>query len=468
MPGKVLLVSTNRCNSPYPVFPLGLACLEAALRPRGYQIAWLDQQADTRSVSDVIESFQPDFVGISLRNIDDLVIKRRQTFVDSVKEFIMEIRRTCAAPLILGGSGFSIFPDVLLRELEADFGIQGEGEASFPALLRALEERTDCSHVPGLVYRRGNTIIANPSQRLNMAELPSASRPDLIMDYYIRETGMMNVQTQRGCSCHCDYCTYPLIEGARFRHRPGEAVAEELAELEQRGVKYAVFVDSIFNSSPKHLHEVCEAILRRNLKLRWTCFLRPTGLTSEMARLMARAGLAHAEFGTDSFCDSVLAACGKRFTFDDVLQSHNLLRAAKVDCCHFLISGGPGETRETLEEGFNNSLHLKEAAILALVGMRVYPGTSLHSRLRHERSIPSDDELLQPYYYISGGLTESELFERLEDFVRRSPNWIVGDPPLRYVEFAARLRSRGVLGPLWSYWCAAQRLGFSHWGQSLN
>jgi radical SAM superfamily enzyme YgiQ (UPF0313 family) len=458
MPGKVLLISVNRCGNPYPVFPLGLACLEAALRPAGYQTRWLDRQAHAQTVPEAVASFQPDFVGISLRNIDDVVIKRRETFFDPLPALTEEVRRCCAAPVILGGSGFSIFPQALLQLSGADFGIQGEGELSLPALLRALEQGADCPALPGLVYRRHGSIVANPAQPLDLAELNPARRPDSVMDYYLRETGMMNLQTQRGCSCHCEYCTYPLIEGARFRPRPAEAVAEELAELHRRGVKYAVIVDSIFNSSAGHVARVCEAILQRGLKMRWTCFLRPAGLTADLMQLMARAGLAHVEFGTDSLCDSVLAAYGKQFTFDDVLHSHDLARQAKVDSCHFLICGGPGETRDTLEEGFQNSLRLKDTAILALAGMRVYPGTRLHARALRERPLPPNDALLQPYYYISAALTEDQVFERLREFSRRSPTWIVGDPPPRYLELAARLRSRGVIGPLWSYWCAAQRL----------
>lgn len=458
MPGKVLLISVNRCDSPYPVFPLGLAFLDAALRAAGYETRWLDLQAEPQTVHDAVKSFQPDFVGISLRNIDDVVIKRRETFFDPLAALTEEVHRACAAPVILGGSGFSIFPQSLLQLSGADFGIQGEGEASLPVLLQALEQRADYSAIPGLVYRRDGDIVANPPQRLNLAELNPVSHPESVLDYYLRETGMVNIQTQRGCSCHCEYCTYPLIEGARFRRRPAEAVAEELAELKQRGVKYAVIVDSIFNSSPDHVGEVCEAVLRRNLKMRWGCFLRPAGLTHDLMQLMARAGLAHVEFGTDSFCDSVLAAYGKRFTFDDVFKSQELALQAKVDCCHFLICGGPGETRDTLEEGFQNSLRLKETAILALVGMRVYPGTPLHAQARRERTLPANEELLQPHYYVSSALSEGEIFEKLRDFSRRSPSWIVGDPPPRYVEMAARLRSRGVIGPLWSYWIAAQRL----------
>ena len=59
-----------------------------------------------------------------------------------------------------------------------------------------------------------------------------------------------------------------------------DPVADELADLQQRGVRYVVIVDSIFNSSPEHVQQVCEAILRRNLRLRWACFLRPAGLTA--------------------------------------------------------------------------------------------------------------------------------------------------------------------------------------------
>jgi radical SAM superfamily enzyme YgiQ (UPF0313 family) len=321
-----------------------------------------------------------------------------------------------------------------------------------------LEGRRDYSAIPGLVYRNNGRIVANPPQRLDLAELTPATGPDAVLGHYLRQTGMLNLQTQRGCSCHCEYCTYPLIEGDRFRRRPAERVAEELAHLHRRGVRYVVIVDSIFNSSPEHVQQVCESILRLNLKMRWACFLRPAGLTADLMQLMTRAGLAHVEFGTDSFCDSVLAAYGKRFTFDDVLRSHELAWQAKVDCCHFLICGGLGETRDTLEAGFRNSLRLKDAVILALAGMRIYPGTRLHALARREQPLPPDDALLEPRYYISGALTEDEVLERLRDFSRRSPGWIVGDPPPRYVELAARLRSRGVVGPLWSYWCTAQRL----------
>jgi hypothetical protein len=66
--------------------------------------------------------------------------------------------------------------------------------------------------------------------------------------------------------------------------------------------------------------------------------------------------------------------------------------------------------------------------------------------------------LLSPAYYISPAVTEEALFERLREFARRSPNWITGDPPPDFANLVARLRKRGVMGPLWSYFALLQRI----------
>jgi radical SAM superfamily enzyme YgiQ (UPF0313 family) len=269
---------------------------------------------------------------------------------------------------------------------------------------------------------------------------------------------MLNVQTQRGCAQTCCYCTYPLIEGRRCRARPAEAVAEEMLELQATGARYAFIVDSVFNSSPEHVEEVCEAILRRRLKLPWGCFLRPQGLTPDLVRLMARAGLTHIEFGSDSFCDRVLVEYGKNLTFDDIEQSTAAALAAQVEHCHYVIVGGPGETEETLRETFDRSQELGKPIIMAMTGMRVYPGTRLHERAVREGQLAADADLLAPSYYLAPSLTLDRIVGMLQLFAKQSPNWVVGDPGPGYERVVARLRKRGVAGPLWSYLAAARRL----------
>ncbi len=459
MGSRILFVSVNRCAVPEPVFPLGLACVASAARRAGHETRLVDLLAEPETLEAAVRDFKPDVVGLSLRNIDDVLIRKRETFYNNLAELTAKARRAHPCRVVLGGSGFSICPESLLELSGADFGIQGEGEASLVELVDALDNQRDYRSIPGLVYRNGGNIVGNP-QRPGALPVPelSVERPAALAGYYLKTGGMLNLQTQRGCALTCAYCAYPLIEGRSHRRRKPEAVAEEFAQLQSLGAKYIFVVDSFFNSSERHVVESCEAILRRGTKLSWGCFLRPQSLTRAMMRLMARAGLAHIEFGADSLCDSVLAEYGKQLTFDDIAQSSALADGAGIEHCHYLICGGPGETMETLETSFENSRHLPRAVFMAVVGMRIFPRTPLAVRAVREGRIAADDNLLAPAYYLAEGLEEPAVFERLRDFARRSPDWLVGDPPPDFASFVARLRRRGVVGPLWSYFALLQRV----------
>ncbi len=113
---------------------------------------------------------------------------------------------------------------------------------------------------------------------------------------------------------------------------------------------------------------------------------------------------------------------------------------------------------QTLQTSFENSQLLPGAVIMAVVGHAHLPGTSLCGRALREGQITADTDLLTPAYYVAPGLTEAGIFARLQEFSTRSPNWIVGDPTPTYTRLVERLRSRGVAGPLWSYFSMIQRL----------
>jgi len=183
---RILLISLNRCTVPDPVFPLGLSCLSAALRQAGHETRWFDCLTERGSIEAAVSEYRPDFVGISLRNIDDVQIRRQETYFEPLAGVCEAIRRTHRCPVILGGSGFSLFPARLLELSGADFGIQGEGEASLPALIRTLSLGEDYTWIPGLVFRRNGGIDVNPP-RSGSAEIPSApeDRPPPVAARYL-------------------------------------------------------------------------------------------------------------------------------------------------------------------------------------------------------------------------------------------------------------------------------------------
>src|SRR5512133_685888 len=162
MSSTVLLISANRCISPDPVFPLGLAHLSSALRQAGHECVWVDSLVQNGDLAEALKQSRADYVGISLRNIDDVLIRKKETFFQHLPSLVAVARRELGVPVILGGSGFSIFPRELFELAGADYGIAGEGEASLVALIEALRTEANWRELPGLVYRDNGLVIVNP------------------------------------------------------------------------------------------------------------------------------------------------------------------------------------------------------------------------------------------------------------------------------------------------------------------
>ncbi len=451
MSSRILLININQCENPYPVYPLGLSHIAAALSRAGHEARLFDMSFEGPRLEEVTESFAPSVVGISLRNIDDVDIEKQRFFVPDLIDTVRRVKRLVEAPVVVGGSAFSLFPEELLRMSKADYGVRGEGESATCALVDALAEGTPVDAIPGLVYRRNGDVVSNPGAGAERVDVPAAVHPRELTDFYLRVSSMLNVQTQRGCAYHCCYCTYPLIEGQRFRYRDPGAVVDEIEQATHLGATYFFIVDSVFNTSRKHVLRFCEELIRRELNIGWCCFLRPAGLDEQLMSTMARAGLRHVEYGSDSFCDSVLQAYGKGFTFDDILHSSELARAHKVRYAHFLIAGGPSETEHTLREGFSNSRRLRRTVIFPYIGMRLYPGTALHKQAVDEGVTERDQSLLEPYYYVTPSLGEPRIRALLNEFGAQSRNWVVGELPPELARVARQLRAKGVQGPLWEF-----------------
>ncbi len=441
---RVLLINSNSHLSPYPVFPLGLAYLASSLLAQGHEVTIADPQDSLVALSTV----KPQFIGVSIRNIDDVDGQSRKLLADESINLVKHLRERTSVPITLGGSGFSLFPERLLALSGVEYGIRGEGEWAFPALIQALERGQDPRGIPGLVIRSAFGSMSQPCSS-TMPALPK--RPASLAKRYIDNSSMLNVQTQRGCPFACCYCSYPVIEGCQSRLFSPEDVAEDFFRASRLGARYLYVVDSVFNTSPDHVFSVCEEIIRREIQISWGCFLRPSGVTGAMATLMARAGAKHVEFGSDSLCDSVLFSYGKGLGVENIVHSHNAVISAGIHAAHFLITGGPGETEQTIRESFDNSRHLRKTAIFPFPGMRIYPHTPLQRIATNEGIISEETDLFSPTYYHAPALTYERMADLLKQFRSRTPRWIVGQPIEEMVTMLGRLRARGVIGPMWEF-----------------
>ena len=437
---RILLVSSNITTDPFPVYPLGLAVIASALIGCDHTVDQFDFLVAGKSeeaLCERIRAFVPDYVCLSLRNLDNCDSCSATTYPAIAKRLVEVIRKTCSVPIILGGSAFSILPEELLAYTGADFGVVGEGERLICDLIRDLSAgRTP----PRLL--RSETLI--PGEELIS---PLYSRE--LIGFYMEASGMINIQSKRGCAHKCIYCSYPTLEGSGYRFRDPRAVVDDMERAAtDLGVDNFFFTDAVFNDSDGHYLQLVEEILRREKTFRWSCYIRPQGIGRKEIALLKRAGLYATELGTDAACDRALHALGKGFTFADALEVNRAFVAEQVPCAHFVMFGGPGETYETVAEGLANIEQLEQTVVFAFTGIRVLPDTLLHTLAIRDGLLTKDTPLQEPFFYHSP-LIEVEVMNAMiaKAFGRRRDRIF---PPEISQEKRDMMRRFGFRGLLWN------------------
>src|SRR3990172_10727389 len=105
--------------------------IAAALTAAGHEVRqfdFLQQKNSMDALGQDIKRFGPELIGISVRNIDNVNLMNEQYYIEIVKNIVKKIREVSNVKVILGGAGFSLIPDLILKETGADYGIIGEGE----------------------------------------------------------------------------------------------------------------------------------------------------------------------------------------------------------------------------------------------------------------------------------------------------------------------------------------------------
>lgn len=437
---RVLLVSANQEHDPDPVVPLGALLVAQAVRDAGHQVRLVDAcflgEGFADELARACTAFAPEVVGLSLRNVDDVAWPRARSFRPAY-EAAMRVLRAHApqAPVVLGGSAFTLFPGRWLAALGAEAGVIGEGEVAFVELLAR-----------GVAGVRGAGIVRG-SRPAPMTRAPAWDLVDLAR--YQAEGGSANLQTKRGCPFACAYCTYPALEGTLARRRDPALVVDEVTQLHERhGIGHVFLVDNVFTAPADHALAVCAALERRRLPVRWSCYASPAGLTPELAAAMARAGCTGVDLGSDAAHPATLAGLCKPFTVADITAASTACRAAGLKVCHSLILGGPGETPETLQATVDTIEATQPTAVVALLGVRLYPGTPLACRLAAAGELEPDRIDLDPVFYVAEAVRDT--LEATADRLRRERrHWIVPGLDDGHRTRAALLRRMGARGPLW-------------------
>ena len=445
---KVLLISANMMKKPYAVYPLGLDYVAGCLSP-DYETRILDLNAPDvpQSFGEMIRLYEPDYIGLSIRNIDNTDTISRHGFLADYVDIMARIRKASKAPVILGGSGYTVFPLEFLSALGADYGIAGEGER-FPELLAVLDRHADPTDIPGVVTSKTSSIVYRAWQ----GEMTRRFDPDAPhVAHYLSYGGMLNLQTKRGCPFRCSYCTYPHIEGATMRFFNPPDIARQARALQDAGAKYIFITDSAFNASYDHSAQVARAFIDAGISIPWGGFFAPTEPPADYYRLLADAGLTHVEFGTESLCDTMLINLRKPFRAEEVFRAHQKVLDAGLFAAHYFLLGGPGENSETLHETLLGADRLDQAVFFFFCGIRIYPHTALYQTALSEGQVAAADNLLEPVFYRSPFIVDVDIVNRVEAHADGRLNWLIGAGESKATRILPRLYERGHSGPLWEH-----------------
>ena len=431
---RVLLVSANRERQPYPVVPNGLACVASALQSAGHEVRFLDlcfERDPVKATMRAAVEFAPDVAGVSIRNIDNSDAIALRHYTPEAKSIFLALRQAApSATIIAGGAAFGVAPEALFRDFGVDYAVAGDGERASVALVDAIARGNAVEGIPGIVRLVADRVhFTPPGDDASLDGLPTPQLHRWIdLKRYERHGATIPIQTKRGCVYKCVYCTYQNVEGWGYRLRDPERVANEIEELVHKAqVRSFDFVDSTFNSPPGHAIEVCESILRRGLRVHLdTTNFTPASASDELLQTMRHAGFRTLGISAESASDSVLEKLQKGFTSAKVRDVAERVEKAGIRTLWIFLVGGPGETPQTLDETlrFAEWRLLRGDAVYMTIGLRIYPGTTLHRIALAEGVVESGATLLDPTFYFSPSLSFDHAVNRVKQFAARHPRFM--------------------------------------------
>ena len=396
---RVLLIQAPLGRVEPLVYPLGLSILATAIRPEiEVKIADPNLQGENE-VESIIQNFSPDVIGLSLRNIDSQMKRDLFYYYQYFKKYLRRIRKMVPhCCIILGGSGFSLFPEkIMVDNPDVDLGVYLEGEETFPELLAHLENP---EQVAG-VYYRCDDLVCFTGMR-SYPDLVHAPFPsyDLLSPKLYEADGGVGVQTKRGCPLTCAYCTYPHLNGSCYRMRPQDQIFRELEMLIEEGVQELTFVDGVFNLPKERTIKILEEMQKRRFNVKWRGWFIEKTFDKDFALLCRVTGCSEFSFSPDGFSPGTLSALGKSITREDIIKVCSL--AEEMEGIRIALNffwNPPGQTftdfLRMLGFTFKFKMNLRSKAGGVIFGNpRIEPNTPLWQRAVAEGIIGKDMNLL--------------------------------------------------------------------------
>jgi anaerobic magnesium-protoporphyrin IX monomethyl ester cyclase len=318
----------------------------------------LVQSSVRPTVERLMHELTPDVVGLSVMTFQRRTARRLISLVRSIKP---DVR------IVVGGYDPSLAPEAWTHPAaDVDFIVHGEGEITFRMLLRALEGSMPLSEVAGLSYREGDVFRRNPPRAVASISSGSIALPNrgarVLVGYTMMGRTVDVIETSRGCTFDCSFCSIIEMRGRNFHRYPIARVLDDIADARRRGARAIFVVDDNITIDVVRFAALCHAIIEAGfddvdyLVQAMTSSIASHG--ERLAPLMKRAGFRYVFLGIENVLEQELAFLNAQAKNKLRTQGQRTYSAAAVaiDILHRhdmlvvggLIVGSPDDTRESI------------------------------------------------------------------------------------------------------------------------
>lgn len=326
--------------------PLGVLYVAAAARACGHSVRLLDLRLCTDGEAEAA----------AVARDWDADVLAMPCFMDGLADCVRAAEAAKAARpglrVVFGGPQATLRPQECLAPPVVDAVVLGEGEITFCAYLRDLDDEDAQVRCPGLWTRRGRS--ARRPLVKDLDSLPDAAYDLLDFDrYFCTQKNLpmhraINVVSARGCPRQCTYCALSLTLGRAYRPRSVARVTAELDALRALyGFEAFMFYDDIFSVNRKRTLELCAALSAPGAaRHRWSCCTRADCVDAELLARMREAGCQSISMGLETGSQRLLDRIRKGTTVEMGRAAVKLIQEAGIVASANFMLGLPTETPE--------------------------------------------------------------------------------------------------------------------------
>lgn len=237
-----------------------------------------------------------------------------------------------------------------------DFVVRGEGEETLPELLQAVQNNTNLGHVRGIAFRQDDSIQVTPERAFIHDFDGLIPAWDLVewedYTFYVMPGSRLGlVNSSRGCSNNCSFCSQQKFWQRTFRARSPESFVTELEELRDKyGVSVVMLSDEYPTKDAARWERILDLLIEREVGvylLLETC-VEDVLRDAPILHKYRRAGVIHVYVGVESTDAERLLSFQKNVAFEQSKECLRLLNEAGIISeCSFVL-GMPDETKESV------------------------------------------------------------------------------------------------------------------------